>query len=245
MLESVALTDIGKRRKFNQDCVHATREKIGNLPNIFIVADGMGGHNGGELASQWTIEVILSEIATIKAKTPEEILGQAIQAANDEIRRMANDNANLYGMGTTIVAATIDGENLQIANVGDSRLYVANPKRKTFRQVTRDHSLVEEMVRRGQMAKELARNHPDKHVITRAVGAKDKVEIDFFHEMLKMGELALLCSDGLSNMLEDEEISQILFGDGSIDKKARELIKAANDNGGKDNIAVVIVSRGN
>jgi protein phosphatase len=204
----------------------------------------MGGHNGGELASQWTIEVILSEIAAITATTPDVILGHSLQAANDEIRRMAQDNANLYGMGTTIVAATVEGEIMKVANVGDSRLYVANPKRKTFRQVTRDHSLVEEMVRRGQMAKELARNHPDKHVITRAVGAKDIVEIDFFHEMLKMGELALLCSDGLSNMLEDEEISQILFGEESIDKKAKELIKAANDKGGKDNIAVVIVARG-
>jgi protein phosphatase len=243
MLESVAITDIGKRRKLNQDNVYAAREKIGNLPNIFIVADGMGGHNGGELASKWTIEVMLQYIGAASAKNPVKLLEQALQAANTEIRRMSYEDAALYGMGTTIVAATLNGNKLQVANVGDSRLYVVCPKNKTIRQVTRDHSLVEEMVRQGGLTKEAAFNHPDKHIITRVIGAENNVRVDFFDEELKPGELVLLCSDGLTNMLFDEEIGEILYRDKNIIDKANELIKAANDNGGKDNIAVILVSQ--
>jgi protein phosphatase len=241
MLESVAITDIGKKRKLNQDYIHATREKIGNLPNVFIVTDGMGGHNGGELAAKWTIEVMLQQIEASKATNPVKILDYAIQAANAEIRLKANENASLYGMGTTIVAATIDGNILQAANVGDSRLYIADQKIKTIRQISRDHSLVEEMVRQGGMTKETARSHPDKHIITRAIGAKDKLNVDFFYEELSPDEIVLICSDGLSDMLNDDEIGKILYRDKNVEQKANDLIKAANDNGGNDNIAVILI----
>jgi protein phosphatase len=243
-LESVAITDIGKKRKLNQDNVHATREKIGNLPNVFIVADGIGGHNGGELASKWTIEAILEQITLSTAKNPVRILDQAIQAANTLIRQKAIENASLSGMGTTIVAATLDGNNLQAANVGDSRLYVADQKNKVIRQITQDHSLVEEIIRQGGISKEAARTHPDKHIITRAIGAKDKIKVDFFYEELKPDDLVLLCSDGLSDMLSDDEIGTILYGDKSIEQKARDLIATANEKGGNDNIAVIIISVG-
>ncbi|MCL2254958.1 MAG: protein phosphatase 2C domain-containing protein, partial [Lachnospiraceae bacterium] len=149
--------------------------------------------------------------------------------------------AELYGMGTTVVCATIDEGRLSIANVGDSRLYWADPTSKTIRQITRDHSLVEEMIRMGGMEKEAAKNHPDKHIITRAIGAKDRLVIDSFYEELNQGEIVLLCSDGLSNMLDDEEIGGILYSDDDINEKANQLIKAANDNGGKDNIAVILI----
>lgn len=241
MLESVAITDIGKRRKLNQDYIYESREKIGNLPNIFIVADGMGGHNGGELASQWTVQTVLDEVAVFAGKNPKKILDYAIQAANRVIRRKASENYELYGMGTTIVAATLTGNNLYVANVGDSRLYVANPNKKSIRQITKDHSMVEEMVRLGGMAKETAQHHPDKHIITRAVGAKEKLQVDFFHEKLAANEIVLLCSDGLTDMLEDAEIGNILYSDMNVEKKAKTLMETANEHGGKDNIAIVLI----
>lgn len=238
MLKSFSVTDIGKKRKLNQDFVFASEEPIGNLPNVFIVADGMGGHNAGDFASKCTVETMVREIRSSFEKSPIRILSKAIRDANDRIRRKAEEDKSLYGMGTTVVAATCLGKYLQVANVGDSRLYVIN---EDIRQITRDHSLVEEMVRMGGLDRKLARNHPDKNIITRAIGARDTVEIDFFHEELSSGDIVLMCSDGLTNMLEDEEIGRILKGSGSLEEKAEKLVAAANNNGGKDNIAVIII----
>lgn len=238
MIKSFSVTDIGKKRKLNQDFVYASQEPVGNLPNVFIVADGMGGHNAGDYASKCTVETMVREIRGCFEKNPVRILGKAIRVANDQIRRRAREDEALYGMGTTVVAATCLGHYLQVANVGDSRLYIINDE---IRQITRDHSLVEEMVRMGGIDRETARNHPDKNIITRAIGALDTVEIDFFHEELKPGDLVLMCSDGLTNMLEDEEIEKILKERISIEKRAEKLVEAANNNGGKDNIAVILI----
>ena len=165
-------------------------------------------------------------------------MSKAIRIANDQVRRKAREDESLYGMGTTVVAATVLGKYLQVANVGDSRLYIINEE---VRQITRDHSLVEEMVRMGGLDREAARNHPDKNIITRAIGARDTIEIDFFHEELRSGDLVLMCSDGLTNMLEDEEIGRILKTPGTIEERAERLINAANQNGGRDNIAVILI----
>lgn len=238
MLKSFSVTDIGKKRKLNQDFVFASEEPVGNLPNVFIVADGMGGHNAGDFASKCTVETMVKEMKSCFEKSPIRILSKAIRVANDRIRRKASEDESLYGMGTTVVAATCMGKYLQVANVGDSRLYVIN---EAIRQITRDHSLVEEMVRMGGIDREAARNHPDKNIITRAIGARDTVEIDFFHEELKPGDIVLMCSDGLTNMLDDEEIGRILKGQGTIEERAEKLVEAANNNGGKDNIAVIII----
>lgn len=238
MLKSFSVTDIGKKRKLNQDFVFASEEPVGNLPNVFIVADGMGGHNAGDFASKCTVETMVKEMKSSFEKSPIRILSKAIRVANDRIRRKASEDESLYGMGTTVVAATCMGKYLQVANVGDSRLYVIN---EAIRQITRDHSLVEEMVRMGGIDREAARNHPDKNIITRAIGARDTVEIDFFHEELKSGDIVLMCSDGLTNMLDDEEIGRILKGQGTIEERAEKLVEAANNNGGKDNIAVIII----
>lgn len=241
MIKSVSLTDIGKKRKLNQDYVFVSQDSIGNLGNIFVVADGMGGHNAGDFASKYTVEKVIDEIKNSSEQNSIRILDTAIQAANEDIRKRAEEDEALYGMGTTIVAATCQDSQLQIANVGDSRLYIANMEAGSIRQITRDHSLVEEMVRMGGMDKETAKNHPDKHIITRAIGAKDKVDVDFFSEELNKGDVILLCSDGLSNMLEDEEIGGILCREAKLADRAAELISAANDNGGRDNIAVIII----
>lgn len=238
MFKAFSITDIGKRRKVNQDFVYSSEEPIGNLPNLFVVADGMGGHNAGDYASKVTVEVMVREIERSFEKNPAIILRKAISAANEVIRRQAAEQPGLEGMGTTVVAATGIGGYLQIANVGDSRLYVVNEE---IKQITRDHSLVEEMVRIGGLNREEARNHPDKNIITRAVGASDTVEPDFFTVELEDGDRVLMCSDGLTNMVEDEEICRMLNCAGTPEEKAAELVKAANENGGRDNISVILL----
>ena len=217
MIRSFSVTDIGRKRKLNQDFVYSSDEAVGNLKNVYIVADGMGGHQAGDYASKCTVETMVREIRGCFEQSPIRILSRAIRIANDQVRRKAREDESLYGMGTTVVAATVLGKYLQVANVGDSRLYIINEE---VRQITRDHSLVEEMVRMGGLDREAARNHPDKNIITRAIGARDTIEIDFFHEELKSGDLILMCSDGLTNMLEDEEIGRILKTPGTIEERA-------------------------
>lgn len=238
MIKTFSLTDIGKKRKLNQDFVYTSERPVGNLPNIFIVADGMGGHQAGDIASRCTVETIVDEISRCKEKDTVKILRNAIERANEKVRLLASEDESLAGMGTTVVVATCKGRELLVANVGDSRLYVVG---RQIRQITRDHSLVEEMVRLGGIDRETARNHPDKNIITRAIGATPSVDVDFFQVELQEDELILMCSDGLTNMLEDEEIRMILHGQRDIVEKAEELVKAANNNGGKDNIAVILI----
>lgn len=239
MLEAYSVTDIGRKRQLNQDYVFSSAKPMGNMPNLFIVADGMGGHNAGDYASKCTVETVVGEIRNSFEKNPTIIVKKAIDTANRKIRELAAADENLLGMGTTLVVATVIGKYLQVANVGDSRLYLVG--KHGIRQITRDHSLVEEMVRMGGIDRKAARNHPDKNIITRAIGALDTVEIDFFHEELTPGDIVLMCSDGLTNMLEDEEIESILKEPVAIEEKAGRLIEAANNNGGKDNIAVIII----
>jgi len=242
VLKSYSVTDIGRKRQLNQDYVFSSGKPIGNMPNLFIVADGMGGHKAGDYASKCTVEIIEREIKNSFEKNPTIIIKKAIQTANKEIRKRASEDINLTGMGTTVVVATVIGRYLQVANVGDSRLYVANETE--IRQITRDHSLVEEMVRLGGIAREEARLHPDKNIITRAIGARDSVEVDFFTVELRPSDCILMCSDGLTNMLEDQEILDILKrynNPKNLVETAEALIDAANNNGGKDNIAVVLV----
>ena len=231
-------TDVGQKRKMNQDYVFATADPVGNLPNLFVVADGMGGHNAGDYASSHAVTSMVEEIRQDADFNPVKVIRHAIECVNTEILAQAQQDEKLRGMGTTIVAATIVGHYAYVANVGDSRLYIINEE---VRQITRDHSLVEEMVRMGGLDREAARNHPDKNIITRAIGARDTIEIDFFHEELKSGDLILMCSDGLTNMLEDEEIGRILKTPGTIEERAERLIDAANQNGGRDNIAVILI----
>lgn len=238
MLKTFSITDIGRKRKVNQDFVYTEDVPIGNLPNVFIVADGMGGHNAGDYASKVTVVTMVKEMEQSFEKNPLRIFGKAIDAANASIRKAAAENPELDGMGTTVVAATCMGKYLQVANVGDSRLYVVN---KAIRQITKDHSLVEEMVRAGVLGKEEAKKRQDKHIITRAVGADDAVEPDYFDVELAQGDIVLMCSDGLTNMLEDEEICKIVSAESNLEEKARTLVERANENGGSDNISVILI----
>lgn len=239
MLKTFSKTDIGRKRKLNQDAVYTSEQPVGNLKNLFLVADGMGGHNAGDYASKMTLETMVEHIAGSRETNPAKILEDAIAAANTLVRNMAGQNPELEGMGTTVVAASCEGETLHVANVGDSRLYIIREGK--IHQVTRDHSWVEEMVRRGGLGREEARNHPDKNIITRAVGAEDTVRIDFFTVGLEEGDMILMCTDGLTNMLEDEEILNILKISRDIVEMAEELVRAANEKGGRDNISVILI----
>ena len=233
-----SLTDIGNTREMNQDYLYSSEESVGKLPNLFLVADGMGGHKAGEFASRYVVEHIVRSIKGSKEEEAVRILSESIETANRKLKEYADAHQQMRGMGTTIVAAVIQGRTLLVANVGDSRLYIVGDE---ITQVTQDHSLVQEMVRLGQMDPQSAKNHPDKNIITRAVGVSEKVKIDIFERHLRAGEYIILCSDGLTNMVEDSVILQILHGAGSLSDKAERLIELANKNGGKDNITVIII----
>lgn len=239
MIKTFSLTDIGKKRKVNQDYVYTSEQPVGNLPNLFVVADGMGGHNAGDYASKVTVETMVQEAVSCFEKNPIMIMTKSIEAANEAIYQKSHESTEFEGMGTTVVAAVFIGGYLQVANVGDSRLYIINEKE--IRQITRDHSLVEEMVRMGGIPRTEARNHPDKNIITRAVGVNEAVEADFFTVELSEGDTVLMCTDGLTNMLEDEEIRMTMSEGRDIVEKAQKLVKTANENGGRDNISVIII----
>lgn len=232
-------TDVGQKRKMNQDYVFVSDSPVGNLPNLFVVADGMGGHNAGDYASSHAVQTLVDEIRDDKDFNPIKIIRHAIETANTEILNQAKNDVSLRGMGTTMVVATIVGHYAYVANVGDSRLYIIQDQ---IHQVTKDHSLVQEMVRMGELKAEEAKNHPDKNIITRALGAERTVDIDFFDLKLEPNSTILMCSDGLSNMVEDAKIEEIVFdSEISLERKGRKLLREANQNGGKDNIAVILV----
>lgn len=237
-MKTFSMTDIGQRRETNQDYIYTSEIAVGNLPNLFIVADGMGGHNAGDFASRYTVEKVVEAIALSSLSEPIALLGEALRSVNRSLLAVALREPYLQGTGTTFVAASIANGHMSVANVGDSRLYVVNSR---IIQVTKDHSLVQEMVRMGEMRPEEARVHPDKNIITRAVGAARDIEVDFFEVDLKPKDRVLLCSDGLTNMLEDEEIRKIICKQEDIAKGVRQLIQAANENGGRDNISVIII----
>lgn len=234
-----SITDVGRRREINEDYLFTSDKPVGNLPNLFIVADGMGGHNAGDYASKHAVEKAVSVIRDFTEEyDAENILQKAIDDANTHINRVSRQNQSLKGMGTTFVAATFEDNHVTVANVGDSRMYVVND---FITQITKDHSLVEEMVDMGGIDREAARKHPDKNIITRAVGVKEYVLVDFFDVHIGRTEKLLLCTDGLTNMLKDEEIHKIIVESSSLEAAGRRLIEAANENGGRDNIAVVLV----
>lgn len=232
-------TDIGKKRELNEDYIYTSGDQIGSLDNLFVVADGMGGHKAGDFASENTVIKLVEAIKEDSqgAQIPD-LLNRAIDKANHYIYKCSISEEEKEGMGSTLVLCTIKNNEAVIANVGDSRLYIIREGK--IRQITRDHSFVEEMVSLGKINREEARNHPDKNIITRAIGVKDSVSVDIFTEKIEENDKLLLCSDGLTNMLADSEILEIIENN-EIKNAVETLIERANDNGGRDNIAVVLV----
>lgn len=237
-MNAYAITDVGRQRNMNQDYVYSTAKPVGNLPNLCIVADGMGGHKAGDLASKFSVNTFIDCVSNSKSSKPIAIISDAIQYTNEKLLELAATSPDYSGMGTTFVVLTIYGKSAYIANIGDSRLYVME---REFRQVTRDHSLVEEMVQLGTINRNEARTHEQKNVITRAMGGMENVMADFFEVELEENSQILMCSDGLTNMVPDSDIEKIMSSNMDISKKAETLVEMANNNGGKDNISVIVI----
>ncbi len=237
-MKAYSLTDIGRMRKINQDSLFCSTDPVGPLPNLFFVADGMGGHKAGDYASRYLTEHLPEEIRKYTEGEPAVVLSRALETVNRELFRLSEENLQYEGMGTTFVGAVIRDHILYAANIGDSRLYrIAT---EGMFQVTRDHSYVEEMVARGVMTRGSEEYMKRKNIITRAVGIADTVTADFFEVELAPGDLILLCSDGLSNMVDHSTLYRLALLPGPLERRASAMVAAANQNGGMDNIAVVL-----
>ena len=237
-MNAYALTDVGRQRNMNQDYVFSTVKPVGNLPNLFIVADGMGGHKAGDLASKFSVNTFIDCVKNSVSSKPVQIMSDAINHTNEELLKLASTSEDYRGMGTTFVVAVIYGRSMYVANIGDSRLYLAD---RELKQVTRDHSYVEEMVQMGTLNREDARTNEYKNVITRALGGAENVIPDFFEIEIEDNSRILMCTDGLTNMVTDKEIEAVMSGHDDIMNKADKLVMMANQNGGKDNISVIII----
>lgn len=236
-MKSFGMTDIGKRRKVNQDYLFFSDEPVGCFPNLYIVADGMGGHRAGDKASSYSVTRFVELAKNARKELPFLSMERLLNQVNAELFDMSRREEEYAGMGTTFVAATVVDNVVYVMNVGDSRLYYYDG---TLKQVTMDHSLVEELVRAGELDRAESRNHPQKNIITKAVGVADTVSPDFFMLDIAEGQKILLCSDGLSNMVDDEKLEEIMAEPGEIDELAKKCVDEALFYGGLDNIAVVI-----
>jgi protein phosphatase len=234
-------TDIGRKRQQNQD--HG-----GAFPDLglFVVADGMGGHRGGETASAMAVETIAASIQEAERQPdwkPAEAIANAIQAANHAIHGRAIDEVNLQGMGTTTTALLFRGKELTIGHVGDSRAYYFRPE--AIWQLTRDHSLVAEKLRAGLITREQMKTDRMRNVITRSVGFEPDVNVEVYEMTVQPGDIFLICSDGLSGLLEDSDllstIQRNLLSGNDIQRAVTELIEGANERGGDDNITAVMI----
>jgi serine/threonine protein phosphatase PrpC len=227
-------TDTGRQRNANEDSLF-TRAPL------FVVADGMGGAQAGEVASKTAAESFDRELPQ---GPPERVLRETIEAANRTIHERARNDTDLAGMGTTITAAIVDleAEEVAIGHVGDSRAYRLRGGR--FERLTRDHSLVEEMRRKGQLTEAQAEDHPQRSIITRALGPEPEVEVDLQTVPAQAGDVFLICSDGLTTMLGDEQIGQLLARATSMESAVRALVDEANRAGGRDNITVIALRLG-
>ncbi len=237
-MKSCTLTDVGRKRQLNEDFVYACDEPVGKLPNLYMVADGMGGHNAGDVASRTAVESVIESISESSEVKLPRILSEAVANANRKIWDLAKTDKSMAGMGTTLVLCTVTEDCLYLANVGDSRLYIGNQR---LEQITIDHSLVEEMVRSGQITRQQARTHSKKNVITRAVGVGPQTQPDLFDVALLPGDTIMLCSDGLSNMVSDQEMATLILETDTLENTAKKLVQTANEHGGTDNISVVLV----
>lgn len=238
---SYGQTDIGMVRSINQDSIYFSDKPVGNLPNLYIVADGMGGHKAGDYASAHAVSWFVDYAKECSYENPITIMKTGIAKVNDMLLQMSNEHSELKGMGTTFVAAVMIDDKMYVTNIGDSRLYVIG--QEDTRQITLDHSLVEELIRTGQLDRRKVRFHPEKNIITRALGTGKEAVPDFFEVELQPGEKVLLCSDGLTNMVEDDEIGSIVMRQQFVDRICEQLIDRANYYGGKDNIGVVVIEQ--
>ena len=246
-MHAIGRVDIGRKRSRNEDSIFVSNTPIGILPSLYIVADGMGGHKAGGTASSLAIEAFCDYIRThgqTGVKTREDVailLKMGIRHANHTVYEKAKEKEEYAGMGTTFTVATVIDDILYLAHVGDTRLYLVNHAQ--IYQATTDHSLVQEMLEQGYISQNEIKEHPQRHIITRAVGTYAKVKVDTLMYDINKVEYVLLCSDGLTVMLSDEEVHQIILEETDIENIVNKLIDTANTKGGIDNIAVIIAKK--
>lgn len=235
-------TDKGKVRKNNQDSYFVSEDT--ELP-LFIVADGMGGHKAGEVASNMAVEIVKDFFIEKKEEFKKnkvdisKFIRSVVEKANTIIYKKSIENDEFHGMGTTITMAYISEDKLYIGHVGDSRAYLL--RNNKFIQITEDHSLVAEMVKKGSISEEEAECHPQRNIITRAIGTDDEVITDIIVEDIYKDDILLLCTDGLTNMMNDDEIKEILINKIDLQKNCNSLVKKANRLGGIDNVTVIAI----
>ncbi len=235
ILRAVASTDVGLRRRGNEDR-YALAPELG----LYLVADGMGGHTAGQVASELAAEASVRAIQALAGVpgTLSEKLRYAVASANRAIFSTAQARPEYAGMGTTLVLLLADAERVGLAHVGDSRAYLVRAGR--IRQLTDDHSIVGELLRRNEISELDAREHPHRHVLTRALGVRALVEPDLVELTPRIGDLFVLCSDGLTNHLEDHEIGKIVGEESDLSEACERMIELAKHRGGEDNITVVV-----
>src|SRR3954468_3579872 len=228
IVEEAARADTGRQRHANEDSYYARSP-------IYVVADGMGGAQAGEVASRIAADAFDEDMGD---GNPEEVLAERAQEANRRIFDLAREDASRSGMGTTLTGALLASDEVSIVHVGDSRAYLFRDGE--LRQLTRDHSLVEELRRRGQLTSEEAEEHPQRSIITRALGPERDVELDVHTHQARNGDLFMLCSDGLTSMVRQDRLQEIVAGTGTLREAADRLVSEANEMGGRDNITVVL-----
>ena len=238
-LAVAARTDVGRIRKGNEDTLHASANSYRGL---FIVADGMGGHAAGDVASEMSVEVVsrgLAELNALDSGDAQSRVGDALRDANRAVYERTRTERDKLGMGSTVSALLLSDTRFIVGHVGDSRIYLVREGR--MEQLTRDHSLVQEQVDAGLITAEQARRHPQSNVITRCIGMADEIEPDVFDGEARVGDAFLLASDGLTGMVEDKRIEQLLMSRATPARIVDALIAEANNNGGNDNITAVVV----
>lgn len=236
-----AISDIGKIRDKNQDAYYISS---GNDLELYIVADGMGGHRCGEIASSMALDIVKEQFLDFNKKinSKDDILKfikHSIEEANIKIYLKSLEMKECQGMGTTMTLAYIFKDNILLGHVGDSRAYII--EKEDIRQVTEDHSYINELLKNGTITLEEARTHPKKNMITRAVGSSSKLEVDVIEEKYEVGDILLLCSDGLFNMLDEEDIKEVFNREKSMQNACEILTTMANEKGGLDNITIVAI----
>ncbi len=237
-MEVSSATSVGRIRPLNEDSYFVSEpDQSGTV--LAIVADGMGGHNAGEVASGKAVGIVQKDVLGKCGKNAKDVLVKAVNDANREIYEMSVNARNLSGMGTTMTACVAEEHNVTAVQVGDSRLYLIRGEKIT--QITKDHSLVEMLLENGKITKEEARRHPQKNIITRAVGTDKTVEADIYEFRAEAGDIILLCSDGLVNMVEDEEILSVINLSETLNDAANKLVAEAETAGGTDNITVILI----
>jgi len=235
-------SDKGIIRDINEDSYSIINDAEGK-PVSFIIADGMGGHNSGEIASKMAVDYVSQCIKRDyeKIDTKEKIIDYIIkimQESNRLVYKNSMENEENFGMGTTLIIAVVFKNLLIIGHVGDSRVYLLRDNK--MNRITTDHSFVEELIKNGTVSREEASNHPKKNIITRAIGCAEEIQIDIYECEIMDNDIFIICTDGLTNMLSDDEIKNIIQSNSDLEEACNQLVKTANDNGGEDNITVIL-----